>query len=197
MLLLLPTLLALLLALFQGGSLRGLAVLRLRGQVCWILALAIEVALYLPPLRASSVAARWGDALYLVALGLALWGGLLNWRLGMPARAAILGLALNATAIAANGGYMPVDMNALRASGNTAMARDVAHTRLYSNTRPAGAATRLALLGDRFPVRPPIGSGNAYSIGDALLAIGVAGVVYRATRQGAAATMLPKELARG
>lgn len=197
MLLLFPTLLALILALLQGGSLRGLAALRLRGQACWILALALEVALYLPPLRASAVAARWGGALYLVALGLALWGGLLNWRLGMPARVAILGLALNATAIAANGGYMPVDMHALRASGNTAMARDVAHTRVYSNTRPADAATRLAFLDDHFALRPPIGPGNAYSVGDALLAIGVAGVVYRAARRGATATMHTRELARG
>ncbi len=65
--------------------------------------------LYLPSLRGAPIAVRYGGVVYVVALGLALAGALRNWRLGLSARIATLGLALNLVAIAVNGGYMPVN----------------------------------------------------------------------------------------
>jgi hypothetical protein len=183
MLLLYPAVVALMVSLLRGGSLRGLATLPLRGTQYWVLALAVEVTLYLPGLRTSAFAARWGGLLYLIAMGLALWGGLRNWHLGPWARLAVAGLGLNVAAIVVNGGYMPVNVGALRAGGDAALVRAVTSPRLYENTRPMGAGTRLAILGDRFAMHLPVGPGNAYSVGDLLLAAGMAGVVYDATRR--------------
>jgi len=181
-LLLIPAVLALLAALARGGSLRYLAELPVRGSALIAASFAIQVLLYLPPLRDSALAGRWGGAIYLAALALALVGALRNRRLGGAVRLATLGLALNATVIACNGGYMPVNAAAMRAVRGDGAVRVIADTRLYGNTRLAGASTRLAALSDVIPVRLPGGAGNVYSVGDVLLAAGVALLVYRTTR---------------
>jgi hypothetical protein len=181
-LLLIPALLALIVALARGGSLRYLAELPVRGSGFIVASFAIQVLLYLPPLRNSTLAAHWGGAIYVAAMALALFGALRNWRLGGAVRLATLGLALNATVIACNGGYMPVNAAAMRAVQGETEVRVIADTHLYGNTRLAGASTRLAALSDVIPVRLPGGTGNVYSVGDVLLAAGVALLVYRTTR---------------
>lgn len=182
MLLLIPALLALIAALVRGGSPRYLAALPVRGSGLIIASFVIQVLLYLPPLRDSALAARWGGVIYVAAMALALAGALRNWRLGWALRLAMLGLALNALVIACNGGYMPVNGGAMRAVRGEAEVRVIADPRLYGNTRLAGGSTRLAALSDVLPVQLPGGAGNVYSVGDVLLAAGVALLVYRATR---------------
>ncbi len=182
MLLLLPPLLALVAAVLRGGSLRALAALPLRGGGVLLAALAVQIALYLPPLRASALVAQVGGALYVVSLGLALVGALRNRGLGPSVWVATLGLALNATVIVANGGYMPVSAAALRAVGGVQGVHAIADARVFTNTHLAGPTTRLAPLSDVIPVRLAGGTGNVYSVGDVLLAAGIAALVYRATR---------------
>ncbi len=94
---------------------------------------------------------------------------------------ATLGLALNATVIAANGGSMPVNAQAMRTVQGVSKVRDIADTGHYNNTRLAGSGARLTPLSDIIPVRIPGGHGNVYSIGDALLALGIAMLAYRGT----------------
>jgi len=183
-LLLLPVLLALLVGLARGGSLRALAdlLLRLRGGGFFLAALAVQIALYLPPLRASTLVAHAGGAVYVASLALALVGALRNWGLGAAVRVALLGLALNTTVIVANGGYMPVNVGAMRAVRGARTVHEIGETRHFNNTRLASGATRLGILGDVIPMRIVGDVGNVYSVGDVLLAAGIAALVYRALR---------------
>jgi hypothetical protein len=183
MLLPVPALLALAAALLRGGSLRHLAALPFRGSTFIFTSLAIQVLVYMPFVRTSPLVLHWGGLIYIVALGLALAGVLRNWSLGTPVRLATLGLALNAIVIAANGGYMPVNVAALRAVHRDARAHEIASRQLYSNTRPADASTRLGVLSDVIPIDSPGGLGNVCSIGDVLIAAGGAALVYSATRR--------------
>src|SRR2546421_873822 len=115
MLLPVPALLALAAALLRGGSLRHLAALPFCGSTYIFTSLAVQVLIYMPFVRTSALGLRWGGVIYIVTVCLTLAGALRNWSLGTAVRIATLGLALNAIAITANGGYMPVNVGALRA----------------------------------------------------------------------------------
>lgn len=179
MLLLTPLILAIVVALLRGGSLSRLATLPIRGSAFIMASFAIQVLVYVPPIRDAAPVVQAGGAIYLVALALALIGALSNWRLGLAVRVATLGLALNAIVIAANGGSMPVNAQAMRSVQGAATVSEIADARHYNNTRLAGRQARLAFLSDVIPVWLPGGRGNVYSIGDALLAAGIAMLAYR------------------
>jgi Family of unknown function (DUF5317) len=181
-LLIVPLVIATLAALLRGGSLRHLATVPVRGSGFIFASLAIQVLLYLPPFYNSAAIVRWGGAIYIGALALALIGALRNWHLGVAARIATLGLALNAIAIVSNGGHMPVNAVAMRSVQGEVEVRQIANQRLYSNTILAGPSSRLVVLSDVIPVSLPGNHGNVYSIGDVVLTIGVAALAYRATR---------------
>ncbi len=123
-------------AVLRGGSPRALAALPLRSGGVLLAALAVRIALYLPPLRASALVAHAGGTLYIASLGLALVGTLRNRGLGPPVWMATLGLALNATVIVANAGYMPVDAAALRAVRNAQHIHDIADAHVFNNITP-------------------------------------------------------------
>jgi len=182
MLLLLPPLLAVVLATLRGGSPRALAALPIRGGGVILAALAVQIALYLPPVRASALVVHAGGTFYVASLGLALVGALRNRDLGPAVWVATLGLTLNALVIVANGGYMPVNVAALRAAQGQVRVHEIADARLFNNTHLAGPLTRLAPLSDVIPVRLVGGAGNVYSVGDLLLAVGIAALVYRVAR---------------
>lgn len=183
MLLLTPVLIALIIALLRGGSLRHLATIPLRGASLFLAALAVQIILYLPGIRTSALVHEYGAAIYVVSMGLAIVGALRNWNLGVALRVAALGLALNTVVIALNGGYMPTNAVAMQAVRGTATVREIANPHLYGNVHFAGSSTRLTLLSDVIPLRVPGGPGNVYSIGDVLLAAGVATLIYRVTRR--------------
>ena len=183
MLLPVPALLALAAALLRGGSLRHLAALPFRGSTYIFTSLAVQVLIYMPFVHTSALVLRWGGVIYIVTVCLALAGALRNWSLGTAVRMATLGLALNAIVITANGGYMPVNVGALRAVHRDARVREISSRHLYSNTRPASPSTRLGVLSDVIPIASPGGWGNVYSIGDLLIAAGGAALLYSATRR--------------
>ncbi len=178
MLMLLPLVLTIAVARARGGALRALSTLPVRGGAFLATALAIQILLYLPPLRGAPIAVR-----YVAALGLALVGALRNWRLGPAARVATLGLALNLTVIAANEGYMPVNAAAMSTVQGATTIHDIAAARRYANVHLAGGSTRLVFLSDVIPLRIPQGPGNVYSVGDVLLAAGVAALAYKTMRR--------------
>jgi hypothetical protein len=96
---------------------------------------------------------------------------------GIPVVA--IGAVLNLLAVLANGGYMPSDPAAWQVlSGVAALP---AHD--FSNSALMGAGTALPWLGDVFVLPRPIPLANVFSIGDVLIAVGIAWCVARAMRQ--------------
>ena len=149
-----------------GGRLGALVELRLRRVWAIFLGLGLEVAaIDLPGLSdgmraAIMVAAYPVLAVFLVA----------NWRLpGMPVVA--LGGALNLLAIAVNGGVMPASPAALAGAG-----LDPAAPGFQNST--AVSDPRLAFLGDVFYIPASWPLSNVFSIGDVLIALGVAWAIH-------------------
>jgi Family of unknown function (DUF5317) len=117
---------------------------------------------------------------YLCLLGFAL----ANWSLAaMPI--VVAGLALNATVILVNGG-MPVRPEAVSAVGLDPDELDAAD--LGAKRHLEGPDDRLTFLGDVLPLRP---LGEVVSVGDVVLAIGVAGLLFRVLRPRPLSPSLP------
>jgi hypothetical protein len=181
--LVLPALLALLLALALGGSLRGWAGVRLRWPLLLLTPFPLLLALYNAPLESEPWAIAYGPRIWELAQ-LALIVGLVRNALArsgaerIPWLIAATGVALNGLVIFANGGYMPVSPDAPAWVLEKALA---AENKLH-NTFVMSASTHLPGLGDVllqpawWPPRP-----NVLSIGDVLLSAGVALWVYRNT----------------
>ncbi len=181
MLLLVPGLLACVIALLRGGSLGNLAVLQIRAGYLIVLSFVIQLVIYYPALRHSALVLHWAAPIYVGALALAVMGMLQNGHLGLPVRLATLGLLLNMTAIAINGGHMPVNAAAIGAVQGQWKVHELQDPDTYGNTRLASPDSRLLPLTDVIPVQLPGGPGNVYSVGDLLITSGVAVLVYRAT----------------
>jgi hypothetical protein len=180
-----PALLATVIGLLLDGSLRGLT----RPLALWPLGLAaILVELLLS--RVSAVDQPW-----ILVLGHWLWVGtvvgvllvaLANarrdiGRARLPWLIASLGVALNLSVILANGGYMPVSQTALEETGQAA---DLAARPRYRRDIPLGPETRLGALADILPEPAwPWGSKRTVdSVGDVLLAAGLAAWAFQVTR---------------
>jgi len=157
-----------------GGSLAGLADLRVRHWPLLFGALVAQVAVFSPPLSSSGFMLSYGLLIYQATLIATLLVMALNLSLrGM--KVLLLGSALNALVIVANGGQMPVD-RALLAQAVTDL--PAAEDRgFYLNTAPMTASTRLSFLGDVLLVPEPLPLRNVFSAGDALIAIGAAVLV--------------------
>jgi hypothetical protein len=115
-------------------------------------------------------------------MSLAVAGVLSNWHLGVPLRIAALGLIMNATVIAANGGIMPVNAVALNATIGSAAVRTAHDPSVYVNTRTANGSSHLLFLSDVIPVRVPFYHGIVFSLGDVLIASGAALLVFHGMR---------------
>jgi hypothetical protein len=180
--LLIPTVIAGIIAILRGGSLRNLANLQLRSSGLILASLAIQLLVYLPVFRHSPLILDHAGPIYVGAMCLAIAGMLRNLKLGLAIQLATIGLLLNATVITVNGGRMPVNpaaMLATRGPDAVALARDP-HT--YANTRLAQPSDHLLFLSDVLPVH--VGDmGNVYSAGDVLITSGVAFLVYGAMRR--------------
>jgi hypothetical protein len=146
-----------------GGRLRALAQVRIRAF--WLVggALALQVL-------AISVVPTWPHPLlvgaHLVSYVMAGWFVWLNRRIsGLPIVA--LGGALNALAIAANGGTLPASRAALATAGIHPVAGDF-------NNSGVLAHPHLAWLGDVLAVPAAVPMANVFSVGDALILVGFA-----------------------
>ena len=149
-----------------GGRLGALADVSLRWVAAVLAALALEViATEVPGLpdraQAALIMAAYPVAgVFLVA----------NWRVpGLLV--ALAGAALNFIAIAANGGVMPASPTAMAAAG-----LPVQGTGFESSAvRPH---PRLGFLGDVFAIPASWPLSNVFSVGDVLLALGVAWALH-------------------
>jgi len=170
------TLLGLLLAWLLGADPRRLALVRLRASWIVFVALALQIVLFTPAARvlhlpaseSTTHIATYAALLAFVAANLAQPGFLF----------AAVGCALNATAIVANGGRMPVTLASWVATG--ASADDLTRHGAYNNVVLAHGA-HLGWLGDVFPLPRMVPLANALSIGDLLLLVGVITFAFRAS----------------
>ena len=162
----------------SGAPLRRLATIRIRHA--WLLwtALADQVLIIsVIPNSHPTVLAAAHIASY-VAGGACL---LVNRRLPGVWLVGVGG-ALNALAIAANGGTMPASQAALRASGwHTS-------TEHFNNSAPL-SSPRLPLLGDIFATPPWLPGHTVFSIGDIAIWLGIAWFLWRSCRPRPGQTM--------
>ena len=170
MLLLWALLLGLLIGFLRHGSLGNLAKLKLSGL--WLILVALVIQLLIFPLGHGAPLVRVGTP-YLHILSyicLFIFIGL-NWRyFGLLLMG--VGLALNLLVISINGGYMPASAPALRHAGLGQVAGILEQGLHQGNTVLMSPETKLNFLGDIFPVPAGVPFANAFSVGDAILALG-------------------------
>ena len=165
-------LVALVVGRLLGGRLGALADAEIRGTGLAFAAIALQVAAFPSGVLPWNTPGSVARALWLVSYALLIAMLIRNIRLrGTPIIAA--GLLSNLTAILSNGGLMPVRPSALAAAGRTYSA----HNNSIEVVRP-----HLASLVDRWAVPHWIPLGNVYSVGDVLIAIGIAVAVVVAMR---------------
>ena len=181
--LLAPTLVALIAALLSGGSPRVLVGYGLRAWPAILIAFVIELVLYNPPLNGQAWALNLGPWIWLASQGVFLLALVLNgWSPGScvvwPWRLAAIGVGLNTLVIALNGGHMPQSPEAALAVWG---ASHIDPTRLQ-NVAAIGPTTRLAWLADVIAEPAWLPRPNIVSIGDVLLALGVASWTFLSMR---------------
>jgi Family of unknown function (DUF5317) len=177
--LLAPTLIAFVVGLALGGSPNRLVSNRLQGWPAIAACFAVELVLYNPPVNGQPWAMQVGPWIWLATRLVFLWVLVTNSRAATGAlcwswRLASTGLALNTLVIGLNGAHMP---QSAEAAINVWGASHIDPTRLQ-NVVPIGVGTRLAWLGDVFAEPAWLPRPNVISVGDILLATGVAGWLF-------------------
>jgi hypothetical protein len=151
----------------RGGRLSRLGQLHI--HVAWLAGLAwlVQVVLFVSP--AAGVLDSWAAPIHL--LSIVLLAAVIVVNRSLPGIGLLgLGLLLNASVYAANGGFMPVTDSALIASGNSASLAAMADGARFQKTFLSQPDTPLWFLGDLLPL--PI-AGKVYSIGDVIAAVGL------------------------
>jgi MFS family permease len=170
--------------LAAGGRLDNLLAVRLRWTVLIFVALAIRLGTEAALARDVALADQLRLPLLGAAYGIlmaALWVNRAQPGIGL----ALVGTALNATAILVNGGAMPVWDQALEAAGLAP--EDILSPIhfLLSSQPPLEFLLNMGPLGDVIPVPLPVVR-NVLSVGDILLASGLAFFVFAALLRGPA-----------
>jgi hypothetical protein len=154
-----------------GGRPAGLARLEFRWPWLIIGGLLVQVVLFTD--QVASMVGSLGVPLYVGSTALVFAGVLRNIDIG-GMKIVALGAASNLAAIVANGGYMPAGRAAMEALGKT-------DPTIYSNSafveHPA-----LEPLTDIFALPAWVPFANIFSVGDILIAAGVAVVIVAAMR---------------
>lgn len=173
MVLLLALVLAVVWGLVRGGRLTRVLELPLRGYGLILLAFGLQVAIVYVPMPPG-----WGGLhVPLLSVSYAILAVFVFWNRRLPGMWLIgAGLLANALVMIANGGYMPITPEALLATGRGNLA-----TSMTTGARVLGSKdillpaeqTRLWLLSDIFVLPPPFPIPSVFSIGDALLALGI------------------------
>jgi hypothetical protein len=178
---------AIVISLVRGGSLWGLASIRLRYGWVALVAFALQsIILYAPLTRSEGLfggrtlllLATYGVVLVLVGLNHRIPG--LRW-IG-------LGLGLNLIVMLANEGFMPVTPKALERAGLTHLALSLEQGSRILATKDillSRGETSMWILSDIFVIPPPVGT--VVSIGDLLLAVGAFRFFFQSTHRAATA----------
>lgn len=163
----------LVIGLVAGGRIGSIGDIRFRWAPLVLLGFGAQVLLF-----SDAVAARVGDlgpVLYVSSTLVVVVAVVRNYAVaGMPLVA--IGAACNLAAIVANGGFMPASPAAMAALGK-------ATPTIYSNSAVV-AQPALAPLTDIFALPSWLPFHNIFSLGDVILAVGVAMVIAIAMRRG-------------
>ena len=182
-----PALAALVVAVLSNRSLAGITRQRIAAWPLGLAAFGLELALVCTPLNRSQLGLAWGSPLWvgaLLTMALVLArnarvsaGGLRRaWGL------AATGVLLNAAVVVANDGHMPQSQAARIAAGASAeRVAGLASEPGWRNVAPMTDQSRLAWFGDVLPEPAWLPLHNVMSLGDVLLASGIAAVLYLAT----------------
>jgi len=156
-----------------GGRIQGLADARFRFTPVFLLGLLIQVALFSTPLGETAWARSAGPAVYVGTMVLILAALTANLQ-GRGSQLAVAGALCNLAVIVANGGYMPVSADAVRRTHGEAAVLELGQEGPLTNVRLMDERTRLPFLGDIISLPPSLPSSNVASVGDFILAAGVA-----------------------
>ncbi len=158
-----------------GGRLAGLGGIRLRWTPLALLGFVVQIVLFFGPV--AERVGGLGTPIYIGSTALVLIVVLRNIAIGGLALVAV-GAMSNLVAIIANGGSMPASPQALAVL-------DKAVNPGYSNsvvmTEPA-----LRVLTDIFALPHAVPFANVFSVGDVLIAVGIAWAIATAMRAGGA-----------
>lgn len=165
-------LIALVIALIRGGSIRPFAQIGLRYSFLILAGLALKVLIFSAPWKA---ALGSEDAisrmLYILSMALVLGGIYFNRQIsGMKLMG--LGVLLNFLVIAANGGYMPVSVEGVEKLRISPLSGTGVLNEPQTQAMVITESTRLWFLGDIIPL-PDFLPANMISIGDIVLCLGV------------------------
>lgn len=163
-----------------GGRLERIASVHVRWPWLAIAALAVQVVLFLPGV--GDALGALAPAIYVASTAVVLAVILANARIPGVALMAI-GAACNLAAIVANGGYMPASAEALLSLGWSERSGFT-----NSVTRPETALDTLhdvvlAPLTDVFALPAWLPFANVFSVGDVLIAVGLAVAIAWAMRR--------------
>jgi uncharacterized protein DUF5317 len=168
------------LALLRGGSLGHFVDLRLRWGLLAAAGLVVQLLIFTPFLETPLIVGLTAP-LYILSMALLIGWVAANWRIpGMGIMAA--GLLMNAAAIVANGGHMPVSPEQARYAGT--IGRYATDGLAVSNNSVVAAdGVRLWLLTDILALPAGFPFANVYSIGDLLLTVGACVLCWRTIRR--------------
>ncbi len=165
-------------ALVRGGSLRNFATLELRWLPLVLSGFGLQLLIF-TPFRDPPLIPFATAPLYLLSMTLLVVWIALNRQL--PGALLIAaGVLLNTTAIAANGGYMPVSPVAAQYAGR--LEGYASEGLPVDNNSLAAENVHLWILTDIFPVPAGIPFANVFSLGDVLLTLGIAILCYQTIR---------------
>ncbi len=159
---------SLIVALLRGGSLLRLGQLHIRHAYLIIVGLALQLFVFSP------FGARWEPWMgyfYLASLALLLPAVALNRDLP-GIRLLGLGLFLNFLVIAANGGLMPISVEAAHRAGLFDVMDALQTTGRHRHVALMDEGTKFRFLGDTIVLGYPLPSASVFSPGDILVALG-------------------------
>ena len=164
-----------------GGRIANLASLRLRWF--WLVLLGLILQLLIFPLISSRPLLPYATVpLHVLSYVLVFVFLAANLRV-RPLLVLASGALINFAAIAANGGRMPASATALARAGLIQTAKRLTSSGTHGNVLLMGKNTRLDLLGDWLYLPRWIPFATAFSIGDALIMIGLAWLIVRGMRK--------------
>lgn|GEM_PF-283982 len=179
MLMPLSIILAILIALLRGGTLRHFSAIQIRWIPLVIATFGFQILSFAPFVKPFLPA--WASiVLYILSMALLTLWAAGNWRIpGMLLMAT--GLLMNFAAIATNGGHMPVSSASVRYSGSISRYQSNPD-HIVNNSIMIDDHVRLWPLTDILAVPQAIPFANVYSIGDVLLTLGASILCYRTIR---------------
>ncbi len=161
----------LLVGLLTGGRWTSLGSLRIRWSLLIVLAIVLQVALFAEPIAGQ--VGTMGPLLYVGSTALVIAAVARNLAVrGMPL--VLAGALSNMTAVLVNGGYMPASQSALDLAGRSVPT-------VYSNSSSA-ADPALWPLTDVLALPGWMPLANVFSLGDALIGLGIAAIVVLTMR---------------